>query len=111
MPRPDHLLHGGGDLSREVMLLDIVPIGWLDRASAALRSLADVPRPVGALFVAGRIFVLKNLLGLEIGKFLVAVIAQEQGFSAIADKHERIMRNLELVHLVLFRIVDHTPNG
>jgi hypothetical protein len=102
LPRSDHLFQSSGYLSREMVLLNIVPIGWLDSASAAhLRSLANVPRTLGPLLVGGWIFILKNLLGLEIRKFLVAIISQEQGFSAIADKHECIMRNLELVHVVL----------
>src|ERR1700757_4357211 len=54
LARPDHLLHSSGDLSREEVLLKVMPIGWLNSTSSAcLQSLADVPRPFGALLVAG----------------------------------------------------------
>src|ERR1019366_7427680 len=99
LARPDHLLHGGSDLSCEAMLLDVMPIGWLD--GTPLRSLANVPRPLGTLLVAGWIFLLNNLLSLEVRKFLVAIISQEQGFSTVADKHVSIMRNFEFIHVVL----------
>src|SRR5260370_39054647 len=39
----------------------------------------------------------KDTFGLEIGKFLVAIVAQEQRLAAIADEHEGIMENLRLL--------------
>jgi hypothetical protein len=60
-----------------------------------------VPRPLGALFVAGWILFLKSLLSLEIWRFLIAIISQEQGLLPIADKHEGIVGYLEFVHAVL----------
>ena len=48
------------DLPREMMLLDIVPIGRLDRASRPVRSLANMPGPAGALPWLGRIVILEN---------------------------------------------------
>ena len=84
------------------MLFDVVPIGGLDCASpACCRGLGNAPRPVGALLVAGWILILKDFLGPEIGKCLVALISQEQCFSAIADKHQGIVRNFWLVHMLL----------
>ena len=75
----DHLLHRSSDPSRKSMLFDLLPIGGLDCASpACCRGLGNAPRPVGALLVAGRIFILKDFLGPEIGKCLVALISQEQ---------------------------------
>ena len=81
LARSDHLFHGRCDLSREPMLLDVMPIGRLDSASATCKgSLADPSWPIAALLVGGRIFLLKHLLSPEIWKFRVAIISQEQAF-------------------------------
>ena len=91
---PDHLFHGRGDLSRKVMLFDIMPIGRFSSASAAWqRGLAHPSWPVAALIVSRRIYVLEDLLDPEIWRYRVAIISQEQGLSTVADKHQRIMRN------------------
>jgi len=75
----DHLLYRSGDPSRKSMLFDLVPIGGLDRASSACcRGLGDAPRSIDTLLMAGRIFILKDLLSPEIRKFLVTLISQEQ---------------------------------
>jgi len=118
---PDHFFHGRGDLSRKVMLFDIMPIGWFDSASAAWQcGLAHASWPVAALIVSRRICVLKNLLDPEIWRYRVAIISQEQGLSTVADKHQGIMRNLQHVHallkIALHRgtsrdLARHTPNG
>jgi hypothetical protein len=74
-----------------------VPISWLYGASAACaRSLADAAWPFSALLTAGRIFLHEDLLGPQIREFCVAVVSQEQSPSAVADKHQRIMRNFEI---------------
>jgi len=100
---PNHMFHGRGDPLREAVLFDVMPIGRLDSASAASWSgLTQVPWPVAALLMSRWIFLLKDLLDPEIRRYRVAIISQEQGLSAIADKHQGIMRNLEVVlHVVL----------
>jgi hypothetical protein len=67
------------DSSCKPMLFNVVPFGWLNcTSSACCRGLNDATRPVGDLLVAGRIFILKDLLNPEIGKFLVTFVSQEQ---------------------------------
>jgi hypothetical protein len=104
---PNHMFHGRSDPLREAVLFDVMPIGRFDGASAASWSgLAQVPWPVAALLVSRRIFLLKDLLDPEIRRNRVAIVSQEQGLPAIADKHQGIVRNLEVVlHVVLLAVV------
>src|SRR5205823_14984880 len=107
---------------RESVLLDVMPIGGRDSASAADQgSLAHPSWPIAALLVGRRIFRLKHPLGSEIRRYRIAIISQKQGLSAITDKHQSLIRNIQLVRMLL-RIkrlkitrrrtqLSHTPNG
>ena len=53
---------------------------------------------VGSLLVGRRILVGENALGHQIGKLLVAFVAQKERLAAVADEDESVMRNGELVH-------------
>ena len=67
LARPDHLLHGRCNRSREAMLLKIVPIGGLDSAFAAGHcALAHPSRTIAALLVRRRVFVFKYLFDPQI---------------------------------------------
>ena len=46
--------------------------------------------------MAGRVFVNEDPRGPQIREFRIAVVPQKQSPSAIADKYQRIMRNLEI---------------
>jgi hypothetical protein len=101
-PVAHHMLQRCGDALDKTMLLKLMPIGLADagaaRGVAARRSRA---RLVGALLVGRGIVVGENLFGLQIGKFLVAVVAQEQRLAPVADKNQTIVRNCDLVHISL----------
>ncbi len=43
----------------------------------------------------------ENALGHQIGKLLVAGVAQEKRLAAVADENESVMGNSELVHVGL----------
>jgi hypothetical protein len=87
-----------------MLFLEFVPIGWLHGTSAACpRSLADAPWPLGALLMAGRIFVDEDPLGPQIREFRIAVVSQKQSPSAVADENKSIMRYLE-IHILLPRV-------
>src|ERR1700682_2856697 len=119
--RPDHLFHRRCDLLREAVLFDVMPIGWFESAPTACDgSFAHPSRPVAALLVGRRILLLKHPVSPEIRKFRVAIVSQEQGLSAVADKHQGIVGNFQHIHTFL-KITQHpaglrtwlchTPNG
>jgi hypothetical protein len=57
---------------------------------------------IGALLVRRRVLVIDDYaLGHQIGKLLVAVVAQEKRFAAVADEDERVVRKGELGHFGL----------
>jgi hypothetical protein len=45
-----------------------------------------------------RVLVLEDPLGLEIKKFLVALVAKKQRLAAITHEHERVMGDPKLAH-------------
>ncbi|KQW21998.1 hypothetical protein ASC80_00910 [Afipia sp. Root123D2] len=105
LSRPNQLLHGRGNPSCEAVLFDVMPIGRFDGASAACRSSrSHTSGAVAALFVSRRIFLFKNLFGSEVRRYRVAIISQEQGSSAITDKYQGVMWNLE-VHAFLLAVM------
>jgi hypothetical protein len=53
--------------------------------------------------VRWRVLIQIGALGPEIGKFLIAFIAQEQCFAAVADEHKRVMGYWDSLHGVLGR--------
>src|SRR6516165_5523765 len=88
------------------MLLQIVPISVSDTAAQISPGpLECAAGPVTALLVGRRVFVDENPFGLQIGKFLIAGIAQEQRFAAVADEYECVVRNVELAHAALVRLI------
>ena len=65
------------------MLLDMVPVDRLDgTALAGDERLAYMAGSFAALLMGERIFILEDVLGLQAGIFLVALIAQEQRLAA-----------------------------
>lgn len=44
--------------------------------------------------------IVEHLLGLQIGEFLVAFVAQKQRLAAIADEYERIMGNFYFFYFI-----------
>jgi hypothetical protein len=87
-----------GDLASEAVLLDLVPVGRFDGAALVLRSRprGQPARTLGALVAGQRVVVDEHLFGGQIGKFLVAGVAQKQRLAAVADEHDRVMRNADL---------------
>src|SRR3984893_4009044 len=99
LPLAHELFHRRGYALSEAVLLEVMPVGRLHAASFVCTcALEYAAWTVGTLLAGWRVFVNEDTLGLEIGKFLVAVVAQEQRLAAIADEHEGIMRNLQLAH-------------
>src|SRR6516164_5519740 len=81
------------------MLLKLVPVGISDSATQVRAgALECTAGPVAALLVRGRIVVDEDSFGLKIRKLFVAGVEQEERLAAVADKHERVMRDLKLVH-------------
>ena len=81
-----------------------MPVGLI-HAAAPMRAGAPKGRArlVGALLMGRRIFVGENLLGLQVGKFLVAVVAQEQRFASVADENHGVVGDCELIHISLLK--------
>jgi len=83
----------------EAMLLELVPVGIsYTAAEVCAGAFESAAGPVAALLVRGRIVVDEDALGLKIRKLFVAGVEQEERLAAVADKHERVMRDLKLVH-------------
>ena len=45
----------------------------------------------------------ENLLGFQVGKFLVAIVAKEQRFASIADENHGVVGDCELIHISLLK--------
>src|ERR1700686_2537037 len=89
-------LHCAGNPFGEAMLLEIVPIGLFYAAAVVRgRALEAAARTVGALLMGGWIVIDKDPLGLQVRKFLVAGIAQEQCLAAVADQNESVVWNCD----------------
>jgi hypothetical protein len=43
------------------------------------------------------------LLGFQVGKFLINVVAQEQRLASVADEDQGVIRNCELIHVSLLK--------
>jgi hypothetical protein len=83
------LFHRRGYALGEAVLLEVMPVGRLHSASDGRTcALEYAAWAVGTLLAGWRVFVNEDTFGLQIGKFLVAVVAQEQRLAAIADEHE-----------------------
>ncbi len=100
----DRLQNLGGALG-EAMLLDLMPVGRLHRAArAGMGAVEGAAGLVGSLFAARRIFLAgHHAFGHQIGVFLVALVAQEQCFAAVADEDEGVVGKRDFMH-------DHTPD-
>jgi hypothetical protein len=88
-----------GDLPGEAMFVDLVPVGLLNGAALVLGIGArEKPSwPIAALIVGRRILIDEHLFRREIGEFLVADVAQKQRLAAVADKHDRVVWNVDFV--------------
>jgi hypothetical protein len=108
---PNHTLKCGGDPLDKTVLLEVMPVG-LVHAAAPVRAGARKGRArlVGTLLMGRRILVSENLLGFQVGKFLVAVIAQEQRFASVADKNHGVVGDCELVHMLLLKRAPVPPS-
>ena len=84
--------------ARKTVLLQVMPIGRLDRAAPGADAGIAAARLVGALLAGRRIVVDEDTLGLEVGILLVARIAQEQRLAAVADENDGIVGNLDFAH-------------
>jgi hypothetical protein len=94
------LLQGGGDVSREAMLLEVMPIGILHGATEVRRRTFEcASRAIGSLLAGGWVFVDEHAFGFQVQKFLITRVAQEQRFSSITDDDEGVMRDCELTRL------------
>jgi len=97
--RPHYLLHYRSDSLRKPLLLNVMPIDRLDcTPPTRVQRFADASRPFATLLVCQRVVVLEHALGLEIWKFLVTLIAQEQRFASVAYKNECIVRDFQFAH-------------
>jgi hypothetical protein len=93
--RPNHALYRGRNRAREPMLPYIVPIGGVDSASAAkVNSFMHPPGSIGPLLPAWRACVFKHRFGYEIWKSGIPLIAKKQGFLAISNDYQSIVRNV-----------------
>lgn len=86
----------------EAVLFQSMPVGLFNTA-AAMRSRVRKTDygPVGSLLVGRRVLLGEDALGLQVGEFLIAGIAQEESFAAVTDEDEGVMRYCELVHIQL----------
>jgi len=92
------LQRGGHSLSK-AMLLDFMPIRRLHGAAADRMGARErATGTIGPLLVRRRVLFGENALGHQIGKHLIAGVAQEKRLAAVADENESVMRNSELVH-------------
>src|SRR5690349_700154 len=83
------LLHRSGDLIRETMLFEFVPVGSLHAAAGIrARTLERATRAVGALLAGSWIFVGKDVLYFEVGKFFIPGIPQKEGLFPISNKNK-----------------------
>lgn len=94
----NELLHCACHAPREAMLLEMVPVGGLDRGSLSHWAI-QAARTIGALLTRGRILILVHLLHLQAWMQRIAVVAQEQGLAAVANKHERVVRDVQQPHI------------
>src|SRR5579863_3201004 len=96
----------------KALLLDLVPVRRLHTA-VAMRAgaLHGATRAIGALLVCRRIFIAEHPLGLQIGKFLVSGIAEEQRALPVADEYQSVMGNGDFIHVVSPIRVDRIDNS
>ena len=81
-----------------------MPVGLID-AAAPMRAGVGKGRArlVGALLMSRRIFIGENLLGFQVGKFLVTIVAKEQRLASIADEDHGVVGDCELIHISLLK--------
>lgn len=94
----DEALEHAGDILGEPVLLEVVPVSRFDGAALMADTRKDAPRLVRALLARWWIYVGEHALDSEIGKLLVAVVAQEKRLAAVSHKHQRVLRHPYLVH-------------
>src|ERR1700724_695574 len=71
-------LHGACDSVHETMLLEIVPVRVFHcAAQIGAGALERAAGPIAALLMGRGVLVLEDPLGLEVGKFLVALVAKK----------------------------------
>jgi hypothetical protein len=74
-PFPNDLLYCGCNLLGKPVLFDLMPVDRLDCTSLTrYKRLAHPPRALAALLMRLRIFILEDLLGLQIWKLFIAVV-------------------------------------
>jgi hypothetical protein len=95
---PHQLLERFRHHAGEMVLLQIVPIGLLDRAAAMPDAGEAAARSVGALLMGRRVVIEEDALGLEVGVLLVTFIAQEQRLAPVADENNGIVWNVDFGH-------------
>jgi hypothetical protein len=50
-----------------------------------------------------RVYVGEDLFGFQIGKFLIAIVAQEQRLAPVADENHGPMGDCKLIHIQLLK--------
>lgn len=86
----------------EAVLFQSMPVGLFNTAAAVRSRVRKTDYgPVGSLLVGRRVLLGEDALGLQVGEFLIAGIAQEESFAAVTDEDEGVMRYCELVHIQL----------
>ena len=72
------LLHNRSRMSREIMLLELMPISHLHTAALVRsRTFESSPRVIGPLLVRGRIVLGEDTFGLQIDKLFISGVAQK----------------------------------
>src|SRR5262249_26894368 len=56
-------------------------------------------RPFAPLLVCQWVFVFEQLLSLQIWKLLITFVPEKQGFAAVADEYECVVRDFQFVHV------------
>jgi hypothetical protein len=94
------------NLTHEFMLFKGVPVRLFNGEPTRADRRMGSSWTLSALLMRAGVFVLENPHRLEVQKDLVALIAEYQRLSAIADKYVRIMGDGQLGHYVtpLFRL-------
>src|SRR5262245_31790340 len=73
-------------------------VGLLDRAARRIDGIEGAAGRIASLLAGLEILVLIDLLGLEVGKFAVANILQQQRLLAITYDHPIVLVDLQLGH-------------
>jgi hypothetical protein len=83
-----------GKLAGKPFLGDVVPVGFVHRASGNPRACSGSPWTVGTLLARRRIIAFQNALDHEPDALRAALVAKEKRLLTIADQNESIVGNV-----------------